>query len=74
MNQREIIMWHLALAGEKGKCGTDFLALHIPRYSARIKELRDRGAVIERFPCDDPRHETPQFRYRLCVSWTPGTV
>ncbi len=37
-----------------GVCGTVFLEAHIPRYAARINELRNEGYTINSIPC--PHH------------------
>ena len=50
---------------ELGICGTDFLKVRIPRYSARLKELRNAGHVIENRKCHSHHHQTKQVRYIL---------
>lgn len=48
MTQRERILDAL----QRGPvCGTDFLRWLIPRYAARIHELRVSGEIIETTPC-----------------------
>lgn len=51
-------------------CGTEFLDERLPRYSARICELRKRGFVIVRQPCDNPRHRhaSRQDQWRLIAA------
>ncbi len=47
-------------------CGTDFLFSGIPRYSARIYELRKKGHQIVRRTCDIHRHHrSRQYVYEL---------
>lgn len=48
-------------------CGTEFLDERIPRYGARIFDLRRRGMLIVRRPCANPthRHVSPQDEWRL---------
>ncbi len=47
-------------------CGTDFLFLGIPRYSARIYELRKEGHQIIRRTCDKHlHHRSRQYVYEL---------
>ena len=47
-------------------CGTDFLVSGIPRYSARIYELRKEGYRIEKKQCDvHPYHRSRQYLYEL---------
>lgn len=48
-------------------CGTEFLEDMIPRYAARIHELRQAGYSIETRKCSDPthRHESRQVEYVL---------
>lgn len=67
MNQREKV---LAMLKTGPVCGTDFLAAYVPRYSARILELRQQGHVIESRPCRNGwhQHETAQTVYELAVS------
>jgi len=47
MTQRERVLHMLEQAGERGVTTADFLQAYTPRFSARIKELRDAGHVIE---------------------------
>ena len=46
-------------------CGTTFLDWHIPRYAARIYELRIEGHDIISRPCTLHAHESPQVVYEL---------
>lgn len=52
---------------ELGVCAVDFLEAYIPRFSARLKEIRDTGRVIEKRKCfsTSHRHRTRQVRYVL---------
>lgn len=45
-SQREIVLEMLTDAGESGVRGNEFYAACLPRFAARIKELRDRGYEI----------------------------
>lgn len=47
MTQREQVLRMLREAGEDGVSTAVFLAAHLPRYSARILELRREGHAIE---------------------------
>lgn len=47
MNQREKVKRMLEQAGGDGVTTGDFLSAYLPRFSARIKELRDEGLSIE---------------------------
>jgi biotin operon repressor len=47
MNQRDRVRVMLEQAGGDGVTTGDFLAAYLPRFSARIKELRDEGLSIE---------------------------
>lgn len=55
------------LEREGAVCGTDFLKAQIPRYAARIADLKGDGKQIVTEPCNRPlhRHETRQVQYRL---------
>lgn len=46
-------------------CGTQFLDWHMPRYAARIYELRTEGHYITTRTCQLHRHESPQIVYEL---------
>jgi len=48
-------------------CGTTLLAEHIPRYSARIFELRGEGHTIQNRKCGNAlhAHETKQTEFVL---------
>ncbi len=52
---------------ELGVCGTEFTNAYVPRYSARLKELRDAGHRIENRKCHalSHHHRTKQTRYVL---------
>jgi hypothetical protein len=62
MNQRDRILAALRLGPV---CGTQMLSWHIPRYSARIGELRVEGFEIIRRRCQLHYHDTAQFVYEL---------
>jgi|GEM_PF-2894530 len=59
MNQRDRVRTMLEQAAA-GVTTSDFLDAHLPRFSARVKELRDQGLVIER-----DRLSASAFRYTL---------
>lgn len=61
-SQRERI---LRLLNAGPVCGTSFLFLKMPRYSARIWELRKVGFNITTRRCTDPRHHSRQVEYIL---------
>ena len=67
MNQRERVLTMLK-AGPV--CGTDFLRQFIPRYSARIYELRQLGLTVTERPCrfSHHDHESRQTVYELAGS------
>ena len=46
-------------------CGTTMLRFHIPRYAARINELRRDGHTIITRPCTQHHHDTAQVEYVL---------
>lgn len=48
-------------------CGTDFLRAYIPRFGARIYELRQLGFVVVERPCrmGHHDHESRQTVYEL---------
>lgn len=62
MNQRDRILAALKL---EPRCGTTFLNWRIPRYSARIGELRAEGYEITTRPCTLHEHETRQTVFEL---------
>ncbi len=65
MNQQERILYELSDGDPI--CGTTFLNWHIPRYAARIHELRNKGHWIssERCKITYHRHRSPQTVYTL---------
>lgn len=67
MTQLERVERMLIEARDQGVCGTTFLRAHIPRYPARILELRREGWVIDRRPCEieTHRHESTQWVYEM---------
>ena len=64
MSQKERILRRLL---EAPVCGTRLLELRIPRYAARIAELRADGHSIITRRCENPnhRHSTKQVEYVL---------
>lgn len=64
MTQQEDILFHLR---QDPVCGTSFLNWHIPRYAARIHELRAKGYQItsERCRISYHHHRSPQTVYQL---------
>ena len=52
----------------EGVCGTSFLTARVPRYSARISELR-KQFNITKVPCPYPFHShvTKQWAWKLEV-------
>ena len=64
MSQRDRVLQALK-AGPV--CGTEFLRMHIPRYAARVLELRQQGHEIMTVPCNDVYHDhqSAQVRYVL---------
>ena len=62
MTQREQV---LSMLTGGWVCGTQFLAWRIPRYGARILELRKLGHKIERRPCEDQAHDSQQYQWRI---------
>jgi hypothetical protein len=46
-------------------CGTTLLGWSMPRYAARIYELRAEGHEITSRPCQLHHHESPQIVYEL---------
>jgi len=71
MTQRETILRMLEEAGDRGVTGNTFYANFLPRFPARIHELKKQGHNIQRFPTEEPN----VFLYRLVkVSVTPTSV
>ena len=73
MGQRDRILRMLTDTYPDGVCGTVFLRERMPRYAARIWELRAKGCAIQTEPCQDHAHETRQTVYRLTslTRWSP---
>ena len=46
-------------------CGTEFLAAYLPRYGARIWDLKRLGYVIEKKRCTAHQHVSIQWAWRL---------
>ena len=67
MNQRERV---LARLKQGPACGTEFLDMRIPRYSARILELRQAGHIIVNRPCQHQWHDhfSSQTVFELATS------
>lgn len=68
LGQRDRVLVMLRDADGLGVCGTTFSDAHIPRYSARIGELRDLGWPIpDARRCHNPNHwhKTKQFEWVL---------
>ena len=65
MTQQERILYELSDGDPI--CGTTFLNWHIPRYAARIHELRAKGYHITSKRCriSYHRHQSPQTVYPL---------
>ena len=64
LSQKQRVLDTLRNAGPAGVCGTSLLYINIPRYAARIHELRQAGYMIESTACQDS-HESRQTRYTL---------
>jgi hypothetical protein len=62
MNQRDRVLGALKMGPV---CGTTFLASYIPRYAARILELRKEGYQIITRPCQLHAHDSRQTVYEL---------
>jgi len=64
MSQRTAILQSLQ-AGPV--CGTMFLEMRMPRYAARINELRNAGWHIVKRRCENPhhQHQTVQYEYLI---------
>ena len=70
MGQRETVLTMLEEAAGNGVSSNQFYAAHLPRFSARIHELRNAGHVITKEPV-----EQGHFLYRLVkVSAAPTSV
>jgi hypothetical protein len=48
-------------------CGTEFLEAHLPRYGARIYDLRQDGWYVSKRQCQHPwhRHRSVQWQWRI---------
>ena len=68
MTQQERIQLHLQ---DEPTCGTSFLNWHIPRYAARIHELRGKGYQItsERCQIEYHHHLSAQTVYTLAATF-----
>lgn len=62
MTQREHVLAALRMGPV---CGTAFLQMFIPRYSARINELRHDGFAITKRACQMHDHASLQYVYEL---------
>jgi hypothetical protein len=69
MTQSQEILYRLQMGPV---CGTDLLRMFIPRYAARILELRQAGHQIETRTCRDDRHQhrNKQIEYVLVTADT----
>ena len=74
MSQREKVLADLQYAAEVGGfhgrlvgvvCGSEWLRDYMPRYAARVGELRDLGFVIETVTKRCPLHKTAVYRLTL---------
>ena len=72
-SQKETVLYMLQ-HNPQGVCGTRLLELHIPRYSARLNELRNGGYPIRRRPCTNEhhRHQGQQFVWYLDTESDPN--
>lgn len=61
-NQRGVILRCLRF---RPRCGTEFLSMFIPRYSARIWELNQEGYEITKKQCKRHSHRSRQYLYEL---------
>ena len=63
-NQRAFVKWLLNYAWV---CGTQFLEVNVPRYGARIAELKKEGVDVRRRICANPghHHQTRQYEWRI---------
>ena len=57
--------WVLSRLQAGPTCGTTFLEDYVPRYAARILELRQEGYKITSEPCRLHDHRSRQIVYRL---------
>jgi hypothetical protein len=67
MTQKNRVYTMLKLAGENGVTTNDFLRAYIPRFSARIQELRDEGKdirtrTLRRGQFVYTLHELPEYK------------
>lgn len=54
------------MISEQWTCGTQFLSVNIPRYAARLWELRSKGYMIERRRCVEHIHpQSVQYQWKL---------
>ncbi|MDX1744812.1 MAG: helix-turn-helix domain-containing protein [Halobacteriales archaeon] len=56
---------HHRKKGYRGVCAYRFLDEGMPRYAARVHELRQEGHRIETERCKEHHHESVAIRYRL---------
>ena len=66
-SQKDDVLFALRAKGSLGVCGTVFLEHKIPRYSARIADLRADGNEITTTRCNQTHHNhrTKQFLFSL---------
>lgn len=65
MTQKQKVKTMILHGPRDAVCGTTLLGAHIPRYAARIYELRQDGWPIQKRQCTDPghAHASTQFEY-----------
>ncbi len=73
MSQKQVTLAMLRNVPD-GICGTVFLQNNIPRYSARIADLRADGYTIDTLPCDHPyhHHASRQWKFALAAVSQPA--
>ncbi len=66
----------LALLRQRPICGIEFLQLAMPRYAARIHELRQDGYRIDTQTCNNPHHwhKSRQIEYVLIPATHDGQL
>jgi hypothetical protein len=63
VTQRETVL----RMARKGACSVEFLRAYIPRFGARLWELKRDGYNVEKAMCRNKRHfqKSTQFVYRI---------
>ncbi len=75
LRQGERVLVMLRDAGAKGVCGTTFTEERVPRYSARIGELRKAGWDIPKRRCGlHGYHTTAQWVWVLAAPGEDATL